>query len=410
MNELEKDFIRDSIAAFEALKRKARAKHFSENFLRENLRVLHTFKGTAQTFDFNIQANLAHEIENLIEAAREKKISLNEEFENLFEESFRHLIELCSQRLAERKTVFPQEFIHKLKRAAKIDAKGESGISLDLPDEFLTKFSKEEKYRLAAALENRENLFVIETAFEFKDFETEFRKYRNAMEKIGEVEATFPSNKFSGKLGFQFFLTTEKPLAEILKQIKSFGGEINFKIENEKRFFPEKPDDFFEQAIKSAKNLAAQTGKEIEFSLSLSEKKVPEKQAKIFFEAILHLTRNAVDHGIEKSGKIFVSLASKKDSNCLTVADDGRGIDADKIRLKAIEKNLLPETSFLSEQEIFDLIFAHGISTEENLSSVSGRGVGLDSVKSSVEKAGGKINVSSRKGKGTTFEIFLPKN
>jgi two-component system chemotaxis sensor kinase CheA len=85
-------------------------------------------------------------------------------------------------------------------------------------------------------------------------------------------------------------------------------------------------------------------------------------------------------------------------------------LDAEKIHAKAIEKNLVPENKVLSEGEIADLIFAPGFSTAAAVTEISGRGVGLDAVKNSIENAGGLISVKSKSGKGATFEIFLPQN
>ena len=93
----------------------------------------------------------------------------------------------------------------------------------------------------------------------------------------------------------------------------------------------------------------------------------------------------------------------------LIVSDDGRGIDADEIKAKAVEKNLISADEILTEQEKIDLIFLPELSTKSAATEISGRGVGLDAVKYAIEKAGGRINVKSRSGKGAAFEIVLPR-
>ena len=92
----------------------------------------------------------------------------------------------------------------------------------------------------------------------------------------------------------------------------------------------------------------------------------------------------------------------------LTFADDGKGVDLAKLRSRAIEKNLISKDAVLSDEQILELIFAPEISTLETATEISGRGIGLDAVKNTVEKINGKISVKSRKTLGTTFEIFLP--
>ncbi|MBA2735827.1 MAG: chemotaxis protein CheA, partial [Pyrinomonadaceae bacterium] len=131
---------------------------------------------------------------------------------------------------------------------------------------------------------------------------------------------------------------------------------------------------------------------------------------KLIFDALLHLVRNAVSHAIEEKGKVRIEIKSVEKGLILSVSDAGKGSDAKKIRARAIEKNLVSEDVILSEREIADLIFAPDFSTAETVTEISGRGVGLDAVKNSIENAKGKISVKSEAGKGTTFEIFLPVN
>ncbi len=124
---------------------------------------------------------------------------------------------------------------------------------------------------------------------------------------------------------------------------------------------------------------------------------------------LLHLVRNAVDHAVETRGKIEITLETEPDGWRLKVSDDGRGIDAESIKAKAKEKNLLDGSGNLTDIELIELIFLPEFSTKTSLTEISGRGFGLDAVKSSVEKTGGTIKVESKRGKGATFEIFLPQ-
>jgi two-component system, chemotaxis family, sensor kinase CheA len=143
----------------------------------------------------------------------------------------------------------------------------------------------------------------------------------------------------------------------------------------------------------------------------------------LLFEPLMHLVRNAVDHGIEtpeqrqaagKSEIATISLGASRrgDRFVVEVIDDGRGIDPATVRRKAEEKRLLSaaELAALSDEQATDLIFAAGFSTASEVSDISGRGVGMDVVRSSIERIGGHVALSSRLGAGTTVSLDLPMN
>jgi two-component system chemotaxis sensor kinase CheA len=136
-------------------------------------------------------------------------------------------------------------------------------------------------------------------------------------------------------------------------------------------------------------------------------------------DPLVHLVRNSIGHGIEspavrqaigKPGKGRITLSAKHSGAnvVLTVADDGAGLDVERIRAKAIEKGLVSEQAELSEREVYALIFEPGFSTAQEISSVSGRGVGMDVVRQAIDALRGSIEVRSEEGKGTTFSIKLP--
>ncbi len=153
-------------------------------------------------------------------------------------------------------------------------------------------------------------------------------------------------------------------------------------------------------------------GEELEFDTQVLDSLV---------EPLLHLLRNAVAHGIETSetrrllgkqefGKIYLSVSTDETHIDLTVSDDGRGISAAPLIEKAVQNRFLSaeEAAGISEQEAFSLIFLPGLTTADKLSQVAGRGVGMNIVKTVVERAGGEISVFSKPHKGTIFKIRLP--
>lgn len=139
------------------------------------------------------------------------------------------------------------------------------------------------------------------------------------------------------------------------------------------------------------------------------------------FEPLVHLVRNAVDHGIETTeqrraaGKsaaatITVQASRAGDRFLVEVSDDGRGIDAAVVRRRAADKHLLPaeELAALNDEQVIDLIFAAGFSTADRISDISGRGIGMDVVRTAVERMGGRVTLASQVGAGTTVRLDLP--
>ncbi|MBQ0162138.1 MAG: chemotaxis protein CheA [Treponema sp.] len=136
-------------------------------------------------------------------------------------------------------------------------------------------------------------------------------------------------------------------------------------------------------------------------------------------DPVMHCVRNSVDHGIEEpdvrraagkpeEGTLLLKASNEGNQIIIDIADDGAGINVEKVKAKAIEKGLIHPNKILSDQEAYQLIFMPGFSTAAKISNVSGRGVGLDVVKTMIEKLNGTVSVSSEPGKGTKFTIRLP--
>ncbi|MDX2471486.1 MAG: 7TM diverse intracellular signaling domain-containing protein [SAR324 cluster bacterium] len=171
----------------------------------------------------------------------------------------------------------------------------------------------------------------------------------------------------------------------------------------------------------AAEELGNQLNKTVEVSIKGAEIEIPVHKFDSFFTAFIHLVRNSVDHGLEDSGmremmgkkpqgQIRIEAELDKTDLKLTVADDGAGIDAERVSKIATEKGIITEAqaATLTAKDTYDLIFAPGFSTKEQVTDVSGRGVGMDAVKSAVEDLQGSINIQSVQDEGTTFEVRIP--
>jgi two-component system chemotaxis sensor kinase CheA len=168
------------------------------------------------------------------------------------------------------------------------------------------------------------------------------------------------------------------------------------------------------------REIAAGLGKSVSLEVEGGEVEVDKAVVDGLFEPLLHVLRNAVDHGVEpeavrrsagKPGQAVIRMSARAvgDQVVVEVADDGRGIDPARIRARALARGLIDRAaSALDDAALIDLIFLPGFSTVEAVSSVSGRGVGMDAVRSATAKLGGRVEVASQLGRGSTIRLVLP--
>ena len=167
------------------------------------------------------------------------------------------------------------------------------------------------------------------------------------------------------------------------------------------------------------RDLAAELNKEAELFTDGAETELDKTVIEKLNDPLIHIIRNSIDHGIElpdlrrqqgkpRKGSIRLSATHSGAFVVIQVQDDGAGLDKDAIHAKALQKELISPDQELSEREIFNLILAPGFSTATNVTSVSGRGVGMDVVKKAVDSLRGKIEIESQPGEGTTITLSLP--
>jgi two-component system chemotaxis sensor kinase CheA len=175
----------------------------------------------------------------------------------------------------------------------------------------------------------------------------------------------------------------------------------------------------FQKFPRLVRELAKDLGKDVELVIQGAETEVDRVVVDSLYDPLVHMLRNALDHGIEeapdrvaagKPVKAIISLKAWQEASSVMIelTDDGKGMDPDILRAKALAKGLISESAAQTAQEAFQLVFLPGFSTKEVASSVSGRGVGMDVVKTAVEKHRGAIHIDSTLGVGTRFSIRLP--
>ena len=175
----------------------------------------------------------------------------------------------------------------------------------------------------------------------------------------------------------------------------------------------------FSRVPRIIRELETETGKSVRLDLEGEMTEVDKTVVERIGEPLTHLIRNAVDHGLEtpderveagkpKQGVVRLSAAHQSGRIVITVADDGRGIDRQRVRAKAVERGIIAADAMLNDEEIDNLIFAPGFSTAATVSNISGRGVGMDVVRKNVQALGGRIGIHSNFGKGSSFSLSLP--
>jgi two-component system chemotaxis sensor kinase CheA len=178
--------------------------------------------------------------------------------------------------------------------------------------------------------------------------------------------------------------------------------------------------DTFDKMKRVVRDTSKKTGKALHLNVLGEETEIDKTMIDSLSDPLIHIIRNAIDHGLEADaaerqaagkkveGNITLRAYHKSGSIVISVSDDGRGINKEKVFRKAIERGIITGDENLSDSQIFSLIMQPGFSTADTISDLSGRGVGLDVVKTSIEKLRGKIEIESVEGEGTTFSMVLP--
>lgn len=175
----------------------------------------------------------------------------------------------------------------------------------------------------------------------------------------------------------------------------------------------------FQKMSRVVHDISQKLGKEIDLHLTGEETELDRTLAELITDPLMHMMRNAIDHGIENpeerikagkppNGSIRLTARQTTDLVEISLSDDGRGLDPVRLRAKAVEKGLIPAERELTENEAYNLIFLPGFSTATEITDVSGRGVGMDVVQRNLDQASGRMEIQSQLGSGTTFIIRVP--
>lgn len=229
----------------------------------------------------------------------------------------------------------------------------------------------------------------------------------------------------AGELAITGSLVAENPLVKgtgerrLSKDVERLGLNIR-DIQNtamSMRLVPIRP--VFRKMVRLARDLSKKSGKKVDVNLYGEDTELDKKIIELIGDPLMHMVRNSVDHGIEpqderasagkpRNGRVQLSASHRGGKILVELEDDGRGLDEEKILAKARSRGLVGEGEAPDSLRIQNMIFEPGFSTAEQVTDVSGRGVGMDVVKRNIEQLRGSIEVSSRPGEGTRFSVSLP--
>jgi len=175
----------------------------------------------------------------------------------------------------------------------------------------------------------------------------------------------------------------------------------------------------FQRMPRLVREVAAATGKKVRLVLHGEETEIDKTVIEQLYDPLVHMMRNSVDHGVETpqereavgkpaEGTVRLSAGHAGGRIIIEIADDGKGINRERVFQKAVSKGLIPPDLPLTDSQIDDLIFLPGLSTADQVSSISGRGVGMDVVRSNIQRLGGRVSIRSVPGQGSTFTLTLP--
>jgi len=369
------------------------------SIIEQIFRLAHNFKGSAGAVGFVELKDFAHKFESLLLKIKQKEIPVSAGIVNLLLNCNDYL-KSTTQALRVDMSVTPkdEELFSKLEACLKgevVDDQSRSNEESKI-EEINSEITHIRTPKTVASTD--ENIRVA------------LSKIDQLLNSVGELSI------------LQTVMDQQKSMAPSLLMQKTIGqmSKIIKEVQTVSmglRMLPLKQT--FQKMQRIVRDTSRELSKDVEFLMSGEETELDKTVIEQLGDPLVHLIRNAVDHGLETSderlnihkpkvGKIHLSAYHRGGQIVIEIRDDGRGLDAEKLKKKAIEKGLITPDSVLTEREALQLIFMPGFSTKENVTDVSGRGVGMDVVKTNIQQLQGSIEIETQVGSGTCFKIALP--
>ncbi|MFH1487593.1 MAG: chemotaxis protein CheA, partial [Pseudomonadota bacterium] len=405
-------------------------------------RPFHTIKGVSGFLNLDKVNKLAHSAENLLDEARKGKIKIEGQVIDVILETVDMLTKLIQaaqggmeQGGALDGGIDTKPLIDRIdtlfKQAGQIGEKPigeilvekgivtqedlELGLSKQREDpsrkigEILLEEKKVESREVISALRDQKK-------FSGRQIEHQVKVDTTKLDNLVDLTGELVINQSMLRQNDVVLSLNDQKLSHTLNQLNQITSSLQMTAMS-MRMVPIK--NTFQKMVRLVRDLAKNSGKDVGLEMSGEDTEIDRNVVEELYEPMVHMIRNAVDHGIDtpeerqKAGKpkkgIVKLKASHRGGNIIIeIKDDGRGLDRERILEKARSSNLISDGDKLTESEIYNLIFHPGFSTARKVTDVSGRGVGMDVVKKAIEKLRGRVEIMSRPDKGSTFVISLP--
>lgn len=410
----------------------------SKEIINDIFRSFHTIKGVSGFLSLTRINTLAHATENLLDAARSGAFLINDVATDAILESVDTLKNLISRVSQGIQTGFKQadDDIDVQGLRDKLQTLQVSLTKMDKPPlgAILVQKKMVDQTSLDLALEIQKNqpdkkigeILVEEKKLEPKQVASALLAQTQSNKKV-DTQVKVSTQKlddlvdFAGELVIAQSMLRQKTMDDpSLNQNVAHLGQIVTNMQSiamSMRMIPIKAT--FMKMIRLVRDLAKKSHKEVNLRMVGEDTEIDRNVVDALYEPMVHMIRNSVDHGIESPsdrvekkksslGEIVLRAYHKGGHILIEIEDDGKGLARDRILEKAKATGLITGSEQMTDAQVFDLILQPGFSTASQVTDVSGRGVGMDVVKSGIEKFRGQLNIASEKGRGTKFTISLP--
>jgi two-component system chemotaxis sensor kinase CheA len=378
-------------------------------------RSFHTIKGLAGFLELAEIQQVAHQTESLLDEARNGRLTVTPEVADVIlaakdylDVAFRQLAAVL-QGAAQQPFANPAPLIERIRLAV---AEGAEGAESAETEEAAPSAAVAEVSAAPAAPEAGQPGASAQPSAESRTVKVDTGKLDYLVEMIGELVIAQSQVRHDPHLA-----ALENPrLQRNLAQLARTTTELQ-RVGMAMRMVP--IGQLFRRMVRLARDLSRKSGKRIDLEISGEETELDRTIVEELADPLVHMVRNSADHGIEtpeqrralgkpEAGRVSLKASHQAGHILIEVSDDGRGIDRQRVLAKARERGLISEGAQPSDSEILNLIFEPGFSTAERVTDISGRGVGMDVVRRQIQRLRGRVDIFSRPGQGTAFQIKLP--
>ena len=393
----------------------ATSSELNDDQVNSAFRAFHTIKGLSRSLSLTVLEKIAHAAEDVLGDVRDKKLVLDDDAISTLLKANDQMRIIADNSTQEMKEIAdnPVNLINNLKKIRSSKPSNKSNEKLKeksntkSEDQLLNKEIKSINENKVEVISDKEKSISVASEV----IEKIFSRTGNVLTSLSDINRIINSKLIENP-------NSDLKIAKDLIEKSNLQASLLNEEVLDLRVFP--MSDVMRRVKRSGFEAARSSGKKVDILVNGETSRADRNVVRAVTDPLMHIVRNAVDHGIEspdergkknKKGKVEISISTSSSGLEIIVRDDGRGINTKKILDKAISKGLTDKkkSQSLKDEEIFDFIFQPGFSTAKKVTDTSGRGVGMDVVKTNVISSGGSVFINSKLGEGTTITLVFPQ-